>query len=124
MLALDSSSLIAYLETKTGPDVDLVDQALAQKIAALPPVVLTEILSFPHRGLSVRELILGLPILELKENFWVDAAILRSKILAKGFKAKIPDTLIAQACIENETPLITRDPDFRHFAPFGLKILE
>jgi len=45
-------------------------------------------------------------------------------IISAGFKARLADTLIAQACIENAVPLITRDKDFRHFQKYGgLKLL-
>jgi predicted nucleic acid-binding protein len=36
--------------------------------------------------------------------------------LAKGLKARLADTLIAQSCLDHGVPLITHDTDFRHFA--------
>jgi predicted nucleic acid-binding protein len=45
-------------------------------------------------------------------------------LLAKGLKAQTLDTLIAQFCIDSETPLLTLDSDFRHFATHcGLKLV-
>jgi len=47
MIALDSSSLIAFLEGAAGGDTELVEQSLTDRQACLPPVVLTELLSDP-----------------------------------------------------------------------------
>lgn len=47
MIAIDTSSLIAYLSGQPGRDTDAVDLALQQGQAVLPPVVLSEILSEP-----------------------------------------------------------------------------
>jgi predicted nucleic acid-binding protein len=44
-------------------------------------------------------------------------------LITKGFKARLADALIAQACIDSDVALITRDRDFRHFAKHcGLKL--
>ena len=121
MIAVDSSSLIAYFN---GEDVEWLDQALALKQAVLPPVVLTEILSDPVLDPAVADLIGDLPVIEVRSGFWVRAAATRSRILAKRLRARLADTLIAQSCIDNRTPLITRDGDFRRFsAHAGLDLL-
>jgi len=44
------------------------------------------------------------------------AGELRSKILAKGRRARLGDALIAQSCVDHGVPLLTRDRDFRAFA--------
>jgi predicted nucleic acid-binding protein len=41
---------------------------------------------------------------------------LRAKVLAKRRKARLGDALIAQSCVDYQTPLITRDRNFRAFA--------
>jgi predicted nucleic acid-binding protein len=44
-------------------------------------------------------------------------------LLARKLRARLPDTLIAQSCIDHDIPLIARDTDFRHFAKHcGLKL--
>ena len=48
MIAVDTSSLVAYLQGDPGGDVDVVDAALADKRLVLPPIVLAEILSDPR----------------------------------------------------------------------------
>jgi predicted nucleic acid-binding protein len=62
-------------------------------------------------------------MLEILPGFWQRAGATRASLLAKGIAAKLPDTLIAQSCIDHNVPLITRDTDFRHFAKHcGLKL--
>jgi hypothetical protein len=45
VIAVDSSSWIAYLSGETAADTAAVEEALTQRQACLPPVVLTELLS-------------------------------------------------------------------------------
>lgn len=119
MIALDTSSLIAYLKGAEGPDLDAVEEALTLSIAVLPPVVLTELLSSPTADEGTKALIRQLPLLQVTLGYWERAAILRASILAKGLRANLADTLISQSCLDHDLPLITRDRDFRHFAAHG-----
>lgn len=123
MIAIDTSSFIAYLSGDDGSDVAAVDTALASHQACLPPVVLTELLSDHKLAKSVRELFGELPLLELTDGFWDRAGNLRASVLARRHKAKLADTLIAQVCIDHGVPLIARDEDFRHFTGAGLTLL-
>jgi len=123
LIAIDSSSLVHYLAGSPGADVLAVDTALSESQACLPPVVLTELLSEPRLRADVAEVLLQIPLLELRPGFWERAGRLRAGVLAKGRKARLADTLIAQACLDSEVPLITRDLDFRRFKPAGLELL-
>ena len=124
MIAIDTSSLSAYFAGEIGPDVEAVELALQEKQVMLPPVVLTEILSDRKIPRVLANLVRGLPLLVPAEGFWERAGVLRAKILAGGFKARLADTLIAQSCIDQHLPLIARDSDYRHFARLGgLKLL-
>ena len=124
MIAADSSSLIAHLSGDTGDDVAILDQTLSDHLLVLPPVVLTELLSDPKLPQAVAELLQALPILEIHDGYWTRAGTLRSKVLSKGRKARLADTLIAQSCLDHDMPIIVRDRDFRSFAVFaGLKLL-
>lgn len=116
MIALDTSSLIAFFNGDAGRDVEAVDEAFELKLAVLPPVVLTEILSAPGLEGEVAQLVLDLPTLEVQPGFWERAGATRARILTKQRRARLADTLIAQSCLDHDTPLISRDADFRHFA--------
>ncbi len=124
MLAVDSSSLIAYLSGEAGADVEAVDMALQSKQAMLPPVVLCELLSDPGLPERVSRTLMALPVLALSEGFWERAGLLRARIIARRRKARLADALIAQTCLDHDLPLITRDRDFRSFARVtNLKLL-
>jgi len=119
LIAVDTSSLVAFFSGASGADVEAVDAALATRQAILPPVVLTELLSDPKLDRSFCALIESLPLLEISEGYWKRAADLRQALLAKARKARIADCLIAQSCIDHEVALITRDDDFRRIAKVG-----
>jgi predicted nucleic acid-binding protein len=119
MIAVDTSSFIAYLSGAAGPDVEATAAALEHRHAALPPVVLCELLSDPKLAPSVKDLFTQLPLLDLTEGYWTRAGWLRAKVIAGGRKAPLADTLIAQSCLDHDVALVTRDADFRHFVRAG-----
>lgn len=90
----------------------------------MPPVVLTELLSDPALPSRVRALLTALPRLEIEPGYWERAGLLRAAVLRQQRKARVADALIAQSCLDQATPLVTRDRDFRHFAAAaGLALL-
>ncbi|HEY2934266.1 MAG TPA: PIN domain-containing protein [Acidobacteriota bacterium] len=119
MIAVDTSSLIAFLAGLPGRDVELVDLALQDKQVIFPPVVLTEALSDPKLPKSVSKLLKAVPVLEVSEGYWQRSGALRAKVITKGLRARLADALIAQSCLDHDIGLITRDGDFRHFARYG-----
>jgi predicted nucleic acid-binding protein len=123
MIAVDTSSLSAFLRGETGPDVDLLANALAGWDLVLPPVVVTEILSDPSARQILLPQIEDLELLEILAGYWQRAGNNRRILKQKGLRTKIADALIAQTCIDHGVALISRDKDFRHFAKHcGLKL--
>ncbi|MFY9269514.1 MAG: PIN domain-containing protein [Candidatus Manganitrophaceae bacterium] len=123
MLCIDTSSLIAFLEGAQGVDVDLVDQAFSDEIGVVAPVTLSEILSDPKLQGGVRAMILQLPTLPILDGYWERAGLLRAKVLGRGRRARLADTLIAQSCLDHGATLVTRDDDFKIFKQIaGLKM--
>ena len=116
MIAADTSSMIAFLEGEDGDDVELIQAALDHRQLALPPVVLSELLSDPALPRAVRFRLTALPILNVEPGFWERAGVLRAAVLKQKKKARVADALIAQSCLDQSSPLVTRDRDFRHFA--------
>ena len=114
--AIDSSSLIAYLAGRDRADTRLVHAALERGDAVLPPVVVTEVLSQPGLPPRVVDLIRAMTQLELADGYWERAGDVRARLIAKGRRARLADALIAQACVDNDVPLVTHDADFRQFA--------
>jgi predicted nucleic acid-binding protein len=123
MIAADSSSLVSFLSGDTADDVAEVRAALAKGELILPLPVVTEVLS--DRGAAAIESdILKLATLPIQEGYWYRAGLSRRALQTRGLKARLGDALIAQACIDNDVALITRDGDFRHFAKHcGLKLV-
>jgi len=124
MIAADTSAMVAYLSQRAdGSDLDLIAGALANAELALPPIVLTELLSSRSSDRLLDTDLTQIPLLEIREGYWARSGQARRLLLLRGLKAKTADALIAQACIDNDVALITRDKDFRHFAKHcGLKL--
>jgi len=116
MIALDTSSAIAFLSGERGRDVTAVEEALRLRQGVFPPVVVTELLSDPVLRSGAGTLIRAVPRLEVLDGYWERAGELRARLLRRGLKARLADTLIAQSCIDHEVALVTRDRDFRNFA--------
>jgi len=123
LIAIDTSSLIAYVSGAGGPDVEATDLVLAHRQAALPPVVLSELLSDPKVGRDVKAVFLGLPLLVILDGYWERAGLLRARALAQGRRARLADTLITQSCLDHDVELVTRDSDFGYFSRLaGLRL--
>lgn len=123
MLAADTSSLIAFFNGEKSADVDAVRNALRAAQVRLPPVVLTELLSDDKSRPILEPIVSKWPVLEIVDGYWLRAAATRGRLLSRGLKPKIADTLIAQSCMDHDVALITRDGDFRAFAKHcGLKL--
>ena len=124
MIAADTSTWIAFLQAGEGEDVDLLDRALRDRQVVMIPLVLTELLSDPKLPPDVAQDLSELPLLEPGEGYWQRAGALRAGLLAKRRQARLGDALIAQSCIDHNTPLVTRDRDFRAFgAAAGLDLI-
>jgi len=116
MIAADTSTWVAFLEGDSASDARLLDKAMEDRQLVMVPVVLTELLSDPNLPADVTAVLSEVPVVEIGSGYWQRAGLLRSKVLAKGRKARLGDALIAQSCIDQGIPLLTRDADFRAFA--------
>ena len=116
MIAVDSSTFVAYYQGESGSDVDVLDSALRESRLLMVPAVLTELLSSPSLPSLDRQILLALPQIEIEPGYWQRAGELRARVLAKRRKARLGDALIAQSCIDRDIPLLTRDRDFLAFA--------
>ena len=124
MIAVDTNAMVAYLSGDRGADLKPLDEGLGDGTAALPPLVLTELLSDPARSSSLGPMLTALPRLDVLPGYWVRAAATRAKLLARKLRAPMADTLICQSCLDHNVPLLTRDTDFRHFVQHaGLKLI-
>jgi hypothetical protein len=116
MIVADTSTWVAYLEGATDEDAQLLRRALMDKQAVMVPAVLTELVSDPKLPPEVAASLVDLPLIQITAGYWHRAGRLRAKVLALGRRARLGDALIAQSCIDEDVPLLTRDRDFRAFA--------
>ena len=116
MIAVDTSTWIAFFQGDGGEDTELLDRALQDRQVLMAPVVLTELLSAPELSDEVSQTLSELPLIEVGPGYWERAGELRARVLAKRRKARLGDALIAQSCIDHEIPLLTRDRGFQAFA--------
>ena len=124
MICADTSSLVALLGGEAGRDVDLVRQALSDRILCISPVSVTELLSDPDPTPSLAELVTRIPQLEITPGYWERAGKLRARMVRRQSRPKVADTLIAQSCLDHGVPLVTRDRDFASFQKLaGLLVL-
>ena len=124
MIAADTSAMVAYLSGGApGRDLDLIASAMATAELALPPIVMSELMSSGSSDPLLDNDLIQIPLLEILDGHWARAGQTRRLLIRKGLKAKVADALIAQSCIDHDVALITRDRDFRHFARHcGLKL--
>ena len=124
MICADTSSLVALLGGEAGSDVDMVRQALSDRLLCVSPISVTELLSDPDPTPSLGELVAQIPRLEISPGYWERAGELRAQMFSFQLRPKVADTLIAQSCLDHGVPLITRDRDFASFQSIaGLRLL-
>jgi predicted nucleic acid-binding protein len=116
VIAADTSTWIAFLQGEQAEATQLLDKALADRQVVMIPTVLTELYSDPGLPPEVGEVLSDLPVIQIGPGYWHRAGALRARVLSKGRRARLGDALIAQSCVDQGVPLITRDKDFRAFA--------
>jgi hypothetical protein len=125
LIAADSSVMISYFKSEPAAPVRRLTHDMQHSVVVLPPAVVTELLSNPRLSEDLRMRVETLETLMITEGYWNRAGLLRAAVLRKGFKAHLGDALIAQSCIDHGVPLLTSDPDFRHYVKAGgLKLVK
>jgi predicted nucleic acid-binding protein len=125
VIAADASVVIAWLNWVDCPEVRALKTLVSERSLIMPGAALTETLSSPNLADADRFALSEIPVLPVREDYWVRAGHLRGAVLRMGRRVRLGDALIAQACIDADVPLLTRDADFRVFAEVGgLKLYE
>ena len=109
MILACTSTVVAYFSGLGGPDVDAFERGINEEKLSIPPVVVLELLSDPGLDRTAITNLKRIPLAAISERFWERAGILRSKLLAKGHKAKVADAIIAQCSLDHDAILATRD---------------
>ena len=125
IIAIDTCVLVDFHYGEISHITEILEEKLKLDEVFLPPIVITEYLSNPRLDKKHYQFFKDMPTLVIADGYWQRAAEIRRKLLEKGLKAKLGDALIAQACIDNKVPLLTRDDDFRHYAKYcDLKLVQ
>jgi predicted nucleic acid-binding protein len=83
VIAVDTSSWIAFLQGDAGKDTELLDRALQDRQVLMVPVVLTEVLSDPKLSAEVAQTLSELPQIEIGLGYWQRAGELRARVLTR-----------------------------------------
>jgi predicted nucleic acid-binding protein len=114
LIIVDSSAWIGYFNGADSPAARRLERAIdADERIGVLPLIITEVLQgFRHERdfRRAREILLALPTLTLTVESHVRAAELYRRLRAKGVAVRSTiDSLIAQACLDSDSPLITGD---------------
>jgi predicted nucleic acid-binding protein len=125
MFAVDTNILIAHLQANEDFSTSLFKAKASREEVFIPPAVLAEYLSYPFLSENQMRQVQKFGLLSVSEDYWARAGLMRAELFKKGLKPKLPDTLIAQSCIDHDIPLLTRDTAFRQFAEHcGLRLVK
>lgn len=116
MIAVDTSTWVAFFSGQSGRDVDATDEALARGTISLPPIVVAELGSDVRAARKLRGLLREMPLLDVVDGYWERVGELRAKLAAHRLHPRVADVLIAQSCLDHAVPLVTRNADFRQFS--------
>ncbi len=119
MIAVDASVLIPWLDLQDLPETRRLSELAQSGDGVLAAVTITEMLSDPKGTDSLDAALVAFPVLPIGDGYWERAGVLRAQVRKAGSKAALGDTLVAQACIDNNVALLTRDCDFGAFARLG-----
>ncbi len=119
MIAVDTCVFVDHFQAIENASTRVLQEAIDNNAVVLPPAVLTELLSSPNRQPTIYGQFRRFVLLDPSPGYWRRAGLLRRAVRQQGFKAHLGDALIAQSCIDHDVPLLTSDPDFRHYEKAG-----
>lgn len=122
-MIVDASVVIPWLVGDDYPECERFRGLLTTETARFAPITVTELLSDRTAGPGLSELLAKVRRVELLDGYWDRAGATRRLLLRAGRRARTPDTLVVQVCIDAGLPLLTRDQDFCVFAELaGLQL--
>lgn len=112
----DTSIWIDFLG---GLPVPLLEDALAQGVVVLPPIVIAELVSGARRaadGRAIRDLVRELPVHDTPIEHWIRVGELRRRARDRGLSVSTPDAHVAQCALDRDAVLLTGDAIFSRLA--------
>ena len=104
-----------WIEFLAGREADALEEALAQGVVVLPPIVVAELVSgarVPRQRDAIVDLVRDLPVHDTPVDHWMRVGDLRRALAMKGIAVSTPDAHVAQCALELNGFLLTRDRVF------------
>ena len=115
-VVVDTSVWIDFLAGRSTPSLE---DALAQGLVVLPPLVVAELVSGAHRQREktmLEDLLEELPLHETPLAHWIRVGELRRGLRSKGISVSTPDAHVAQCALDRDAVLLSRDTVFVRIA--------
>ena len=109
----------AWIDFFAGRAVPTLEDALAQRLVVLPPLVVAELISGARRPsdrAAITALVRDLPVHETPLEHWIRVGELRRGLSARGLSVSTPDAHVAQCALDREAMLLSRDRVFLRVA--------
>ena len=115
-----------WIELFAGRPAAALEDALAQGLVVLPPLVVAELISGarrPRDRAAIEDLVAELPLHDTPLEHWVRVGDLRRRLAGRGISVSTPDAHVAQCALDRGALLLSRDAIFAHIArAAGLKV--
>ncbi|MBC8413115.1 MAG: PIN domain-containing protein [Nitrospira sp.] len=98
----------------------LIEKATARTAGMVLFELFQGVKSTKERGI-LQDVMKGIPYAEMRQETWMNAAMLSQSIRSKGITLPPSDILLAQIAIENDLEIFTIDEHFKKIP--GLKLL-
>ena len=108
-----------WVDFFAGVPTPSLEEALAQGVVVLPPIVVAELVSGarrPRERAAIEDMLRELPLHDTPRSHWVRVGELRRHLRAKGLSTSIPDAHVAQCALDRDATLLVRDAIFSHIA--------
>jgi tRNA(fMet)-specific endonuclease VapC len=108
-----------WIDFFAGRRAGTLEDALAQGVVVLPPLVVAELISGarrPRDRVAIFDLIQELPLHETPLDHWVRVGGLRRELLGRGVSVSTPDAHVAQCALDRGAILLSGDAVFARIA--------
>lgn len=108
-----------WIDFFAGIPIPALEEALAQGVVILAPIVVAELISGAAREkerASLSDLLREIPLHETPLEHWVRVGELRRRLKQKGLSVSTPDAHVAQCALDRDAVLLSRDAVFARIA--------
>ena len=115
-VVVDTSVWVDFFRGATAPRLE---EALAQRVVVLPPIVVAELASGarrPRERAALIDLLRDLAIHDTPLEHWLRVGALRRNLAQRGIAVSTPDAHVAQCALELDAVLLSRDAVFSRIA--------